>query len=84
VLPVEAGKGRLPGEAQEKRQSHSIIIKNSKKEKDKKETPSTSEKPEKAEVSGLELSEHFLKPQKFDELLNLVRDLLKEPEVFVT
>jgi len=98
VLPVEAGKGRQPGEAQEKRQSDPIIIKNSKKEKDKKKTSSSGEKSEKTEVSGLELSEHLPKPQKFDELLNLVRDLLKEsdinclafaeklkePEVFVT
>ncbi len=81
MLPVEAGKGRQPGEAQEKRQSHPIIIKNSKKEKDKKETPSASEKTEKTEVSGLELSEHLPKPQKFDELFNLVRDRLKESDI---
>lgn len=67
VLPTQAGKGRQPGERQEKRQDHPVIFKTTKKETDKKATVSVSEKAEKPELSGLELPEHWLKPQKFDE-----------------
>ncbi len=81
MLPTQAGKGRPLGEAQEKRQDHPIVFKTAKKDKDKKAVISVSEKAENPELSGLELPEHSLKPQKLDELLAFVKRLLKQSEI---
>jgi len=81
VLSTKAGKGRKLGEGQETRQDHPIIFKTVKKKTDKKTKADASEKAEKPDVSGLELPANVLKPQKLDELLDFVKDLLKQSEI---
>lgn len=81
VRPSKAGKGRELGEEQEKRLEHPIIFKTVKKETDKKTNADTSKKAEKPKVSGLELLDHFPKPQKVDELIDFVKTLLKQSKI---
>ena len=69
-------KGRQANETQEKRENKSIFFKTKKLDKNNKSTNAAKKTEEIMKVSGLEIPTDWLKPQKFDDLLNFVKGIL--------